>query len=118
MVIGLDIDDTITRHPEFFSFLSRSLIQAGHKVIIITFRENRVTTEEYLKQCNIHYSELVTSSLDSCFEYGINEWKSAMCRKHNVDILFDDDPKSIQHVDETTLCLMPVKIRRTQTVRS
>ena len=85
MIIGLDIDDTITRHPEFFSFLSGALIQAGHQVIIITFREDRPATEAYLSQCNIAYSELITSTLESSFEYGIDQWKSAMCKKHGVD---------------------------------
>ena len=116
MVIGLDIDDTITRHQEFFSFLSNALVDAGHKVVIITFRENRTATEDYLKQSGIAYSELVTSTLDSCFEYGVDEWKSAMCRKHGVEILFDDDPKAIKYVDESTLCMMPIKTCRKQPI--
>jgi hypothetical protein len=28
MVVGLDIDDTITRHPRFFAFLTRALVAA------------------------------------------------------------------------------------------
>ena len=114
MVVGLDIDDTITRHPEFFAFLSNALINAGHKVIIITFRENRKVTEDYLKQCGIAYSQLITSTLDSCFEYGVDEWKSAMCRKYNVEILFDDDANIIKHMNESTLCMMPIETLRTR----
>jgi hypothetical protein len=112
MIIGLDIDDTITRHPEFFSFLSQALVKAGHQVIIITFREDRASVEDYLRKEKIAYNQLVTSTLDACFEYGVDQWKSAMCRKYNVDILFDDDPKAIKHVDPSTLCMLPVKLRR------
>lgn len=117
MIIGLDIDDTITRHPEFFSFLSGALIQASHTVIIITFREDRPATEKYLRECNVSYNELVTSTLESSFEYGVNQWKSAMCKKHRVDILFDDDPKALKYIDETTFCMMPVKTRSLSVAR-
>ena len=117
MIIGLDIDDTITRHPEFFSFLSHAFLQAGHTVIIITFREDRAATEEYLQQCNIACTELVTSSLETCFEYGVDQWKSAMCRKYGVEILFDDDPKALRYVDECTFCMMPVKTGRLSIAR-
>ena len=37
MVIGIDIDDTITRNPQFFAILSSAFVKAGHRVIIITF---------------------------------------------------------------------------------
>jgi hypothetical protein len=35
-----------------------------------------------------------------------------------VEILFDDDPKAIKYVDESTLCMMPIRLRRTQTIRN
>ncbi|MBN1436381.1 MAG: hypothetical protein JW936_04845 [Sedimentisphaerales bacterium] len=108
MIVGLDIDDTITRHPEFFSLLSQALISAGHKVIIITFREDCESAQNDLQKWNIAYSKLVLSSLDACFEYGVYEWKSAMCREYGVEVFFEDDPKVIQHVADETLCLMPV----------
>lgn len=117
MIVGLDIDDTITRHPEFFSFLSGALVRAGHTVVIITFRENRKAVEEYLDQCSIAYSRLVTATLESSFEYGVDQWKSAMCRKYGVDILFDDDPKSLRYVDASTFCMMPVQTGRLSAVR-
>ena len=40
MVIGLDIDGTITRHPEFFAFISQALVQGGHRLVVITFRKD------------------------------------------------------------------------------
>ncbi len=36
MRIGLDIDDAITRDPEFFAPISGLLTDAGHDVFIIT----------------------------------------------------------------------------------
>ena len=108
MVIGLDIDDTITQHPEFFSVLSHAMIHSGHKVIIITFREDRQAAEDSLRQWDIAYDELVTSTLGQCMEYGTNEWKAEMCRRYNVDIFFDDDPRVLKHVDLSTFCIMPL----------
>ena len=34
MRVALDIDDTITLHPEFIAFLSNALLAAGHGVYI------------------------------------------------------------------------------------
>ena len=108
MVVGMDIDDTITRHPPFFSFLARALLAAGHEVIIITFREDPEATKALLEEWNINYTRLITSSIEACFEHGVNEWKAAVCRENRVEIFFEDDPEVIRHVDESTVCLMPV----------
>ena len=117
MIIGLDIDDTITRHPEFFSFLSHNLIEAGHQVVIITFREDRENTKEFLEQNQIAYSKLVTSILESNMEYGVYEWKSAMCKQHGVEIFFEDDPNVLKHIEESTVCMMPVRTKTLSAVR-
>ncbi|MBL1218621.1 MAG: HAD family hydrolase [Planctomycetes bacterium] len=108
MNIALDIDDTITRHPEFFAFLTASLRQAGHRIIILTFREDAEVTTADLHGWGIVFDELITSSLDLCLKHGVDEWKGAMCRQHNVDVFFEDDPDVLQHVDDHTMCLMPV----------
>jgi hypothetical protein len=112
MVIGLDIDDTIKLHPEVFSLLSHALVDAGHKVIVITFREDRQTTETTLEQWDIVYNKLITPTPDGCFTYGVNEWKAEMCHQHDVDIFFDYDPhvdicfnydpSAFKHVDESS----------------
>jgi len=117
MIVGFDIDDTITQHPKFFSLISHALFNAGHKVIIITFREDRQIAENDLKQWNILYNKLITSTLESSFEYGVNEWKAEMCRQNNVDIFFDDDPRVIKHIDASTFCIMPIggAVKRTIT---
>jgi hypothetical protein len=108
MVIAFDIDDTITRHPEFFSFLSTALLAANHRVVIITFREDPFTAAADLLRWGVVYSELVTSSLDECLAHGVDEWKAAVCREHGVELFFEDDPNVLRHVDAQTVCLMPV----------
>ncbi len=109
MITAFDIDDTITRHPEFFSLLTRALRDAGHTVLIITFREGREDTEADLRAWNIAYDTLITSSLEACLEHGVDEWKAAVCKQHGVEIFFEDDPNVLTHFDDSVLCLMPVE---------
>ena len=66
MVVAFDIDDTISRHPKFFSFLTRALKAAGHEVVIITFREDRQATEAALRGWGIAWTKLLTSTLETC----------------------------------------------------
>lgn len=108
MNVAFDIDDTITRTPEFFAFLSHALQSAGHRVIIITFRDNREATADDLRAWGVAYDELITSTLDLCLEHGVDEWKAEVCRKHCVNILFEDDPDVLRHVDDSVICMMPV----------
>ncbi|MDP6636414.1 MAG: hypothetical protein QGG42_16055 [Phycisphaerae bacterium] len=108
MIVAFDIDDTITRHPEFFAFLSKNLKNNGHTVVIITFRENRTETESLLEKLGIAYDKLITSSLQAHMEHGVDEWKAAICRERNVDVFFEDDPRVITHVDNSTICMMPI----------
>ncbi len=108
MITAFDIDDTITRNPEFFSVLTHALRGAGHTVLIITFRDARKETEEDLRAWNIAYDTLITSDLQSCLEHGVDEWKGVVCREHGVEVFFEDDPEVLSHVDDSVLCLMPI----------
>ncbi|TVQ33604.1 MAG: hypothetical protein EA376_01740 [Phycisphaeraceae bacterium] len=108
MVIGLDIDDTITRHPAFFAFLSKALIKAGHKVVIITFRVDREMTEADLLEWGIAYSELVLGATDDVLSSGVDEWKASVCEKHGVEVFFEDDPHVLSHVNTAVTCFMAI----------
>ena len=108
MVIGLDIDDTITRHPAFFAFLSQALIDAGHKVVIITFRGERESTEADLREWGIAYSELFLGTYEAVREVGVDEWKSTVCQRHGVEVFFEDDADVLRHVDPGVACFMAV----------
>lgn len=109
MTIALDIDDTISRHPGFFAFISRALIQAGHRVLIITFRDesSRNGTESDLRGWGIHYDELICWSMQTCDLAEVDAWKGRLCREHGVDLFFEDDPNVLAHVDDTTVCMQP-----------
>jgi hypothetical protein len=111
MIIAFDIDDTITRHPEFFSFITNALRDAGHTVLVITFRQDRLSTESDLREWNIAYDTLVTWVPQEHMKYGVNEWKAAICREHGVEIIFEDDPQVLSHFDDSVLCLMPIPLR-------
>ena len=87
-------------------------------MLIITFREDRPATEAYLREAGVVYSELITSTLQSCLEHGVDGWKAAVCRDRGVEILFDDDPKVVKCMDEATLCMIPVRMRHPQPVHN
>jgi hypothetical protein len=117
MVVAFDIDDTISRHPQFFSFLTQALVAAGHEVLIITFRQERSETESDLRDWGIAWTKLVTSTLQACLAEGVDEWKASECRKAGVDVFFEDDPDVLKHIDVATLCLQPyLKPRPTDTL--
>lgn len=107
MVVGLDIDGTITRHPKFFAFLSQSLMQAGHEVVVITFRQDRQSAMSDLSTWGIAYSRLETWSLEHTAA-DMLQWKANVCRQMGVELLFDDDPQVLSRVDPEVVSLMVV----------
>ncbi|MFI4862337.1 MAG: hypothetical protein ACIAXF_16860 [Phycisphaerales bacterium JB063] len=109
MIIALDIDDTITERPAFFALLSRAFSQAGHRVLIITFRDetSRATTEADLQAWGIVYDELVCWSSACIGVDDIDAWKASVCREKGVDVFFEDDASVLAHVDPGTVCFQP-----------
>lgn len=108
MVLGLDIDGTITRHPGFFAALSQAFRAAGHRVVIITFREDRESTQKDLAEWGIVFDELVTSSVSEHLEHGVNAWKGVVCQKRGVQVLIDDDADVLKELRVPTLGLLVV----------
>lgn len=108
MTVGLDIDGTITRCPEFFAIMAAALIESGHRVIIITYREDRAATEAELKKWRIPYSRLITSALAETIEAGVDEWKAEVCRAVGVDVFFDDSEAVLRHVDRSAVRILMV----------
>ena len=107
MVVAFDIDDTISRHPRFFAFLTQSLVGDGHEVLIITFRQDRAATESTLRDWGIAWTRLITATTEACLAAGVGEWKASECRKSGVEVFFEDDPEVLKHIDASTLCLQP-----------
>lgn len=105
MIFALDMDDTITAEPEFFSVLAQALRAQGHKVYIITARPDimRKQTELYLSNRNIPHDgvHFVTDKLEAANKLG-------------VDFAFDDMPMFYYRGDLVTRdddkIVMPFKI--------
>ena len=97
MKVALDIDGTISEHPEFFAVLSVALRAAGHRVLVLTYRDPaRVeATKAQLARWGIEFDELVIAeSL---------EGKGQLCAAHEVDLFFDDQDECIAAVPEGVL---------------
>ena len=97
MKVALDIDGTITEHPEFFAVLSSSLRAAGHRVIILTYRDpaRAEATGAQLAAWGIGFDDLVIApSLES---------KGALCGALGVDLFFDDQDECITAVPESVM---------------
>jgi uncharacterized HAD superfamily protein len=97
MKVALDIDGTISEHPEFFAVLSTALRLAGHYVLVLTFRDpaRDAVTREQLATWGIAFDELVVA--------GSLEAKGELCRAHGVDLFFDDQDECIAAVPESVL---------------
>lgn len=108
--LGLDIDNTITEHPEFFSLLSGSVRDNGGKVFIVSSRTDDVEVMEGtrgdLRELGINYDEVyllpnMRTALRSCPHPELNDsqkynWqKVAYCLEKGIDVFFDDDDQVI-----------------------
>lgn len=108
MIVALDFEDTITAHPAFFAFLSKSLINAGHVVIVITLRDDRDNLKTELDAYGIRYTELVTADEGVLDRPDVIKWKSEICRDRGVEIFFEDNHAIIEHVDESVMTFRPM----------
>lgn len=105
MVIQIDVDDTITRAPEFFKHLTRSLKRDGHTILIVTTRTDvrgvRAATKGELLDYGIFYDKLILSPpLDELDEKTLPPGlavsrrpfavKVTAARDHKVEVVFDD----------------------------
>ncbi len=111
MKIALDIDDTITANPEFFSIVSRAVRRDGGRIYVVTSRlgipESERETKRELDTWGIEFDELIFipasgdpnqipcphEDLDWYQKY---LWqKVKICLDRGVDLVFEDDPKVI-----------------------
>jgi len=104
--IALDIDDTITTRPDFFSLLTCAIKEKGGRVLIVSTRhdvkEVRDETEALLASFGIEYDELyLIADMDRaqsiCPHEDLDEYqrwvwqKVDYCLRKQVDVYFDDD---------------------------
>lgn len=104
--IGLDIDDTITRCPAFFALLCKALLDAGHEVHVISYRESRQQTEEELREYGIRFTSLTLTDRDDFAREGFFQWKAKVCKELGIDILFEDMPEVINQLDGSTIAFV------------
>ena len=102
--IGLDIHGVVDLYPDFFSKLSKKLIEEGNEVHIITGASKTKSVVQKLLAMNIHYTHFF-SIVDWCVGSGIDVgdplnpvvedflWdsrKAMYCRDADIDVHFDD----------------------------
>jgi len=93
--MGLDLDGLFDEYPIFFKTI------ASHwpgKVYIITYRDNRETTEAYIKAQNIRCDELI---LVNSFEE-----KAEVIERENICLYFDDQPEMLQNVSSNCAVML------------
>jgi len=99
--IGIDLDDTITKYPQFFSQLSQLWISAGGEVYIITFRSscNPHVEQELLASYGIAYTDVIYANKD-------DDSKAKAIKELGVEVMFDDMPEFLIHVESDVACFL------------
>lgn len=99
MKVVFDIDETITRCPEFFAIASRGLLREGHEVFIVTkrFKRLREKTEKQLAEWGVNYTALY-----------MDEKKHKICEKLGIDVIFEDKSSEIKKIKDPTVVFMTV----------
>lgn len=105
MNIGIDIDGTLTKYPEFFVELGKLFRAAGHKVYLITGLGDKGLKERWEKWGYIldeeFYDDIFTTACYNLEEVAligkelnnekiVGRFKQRICRELEVDIMFDD----------------------------
>ena len=104
--IGLDIHGVIDTKPEFFAAFSKTFVDAGHEVHILTGPHITPKLEEYLKGLGIAYTHIFSISdyhqakgteihYDDKGDPHLDTWawdsaKAEYAVEHQLDLHFDD----------------------------
>ena len=102
MKIGIDLDETITDVPLFFSLITDCLLKADHEVHILTYRDDtdRESTLKELKKLNIKFTQLHLAPENTTAP----AWKASLAKELQLDIVIDDSPE--------VLAALPVTVKR------
>lgn len=101
MKVGLDLDYTITAAPEFFRVLAKALIESGHEVHIITYRDSLEDTKRDIQDLDMPYTELHLP----VGEVEPHVWKAEMAKKLGLAVMIDDAPEVIAAMPKGVLRL-------------
>ncbi len=99
MIIAIDLDNTISDAPEFFSVVATALVDAGHEVHIITYREvgTHDDVRAELREFGIRYTQLHLPQSDC----SAPEWKAELAVKLGVDVMIEDSPEVLSRMPST-----------------
>jgi uncharacterized HAD superfamily protein len=87
--LGIDLDGCVDEAPIFFSTLTHSW---PGKVVVITYRDDRGKAEQFLKQHNIRWDELIlVNSFDE---------KAKVIEEKGIGIYFDDQPEMLKDIPQ------------------
>lgn len=108
MTFAFDIDGTITRAPDVFAAMAAALRQAGHGVVIVTFREDREGALRDLASWGVAFDTLIISDSREMMALGAERWKGVVCRRLGAAVLIDDDEDVIAALPEEVVGLRVV----------
>lgn len=104
MHVVIDVDETITAKPEFFSWLTHALRRDGHRVVILTVRRDGEETAALLGQLQIAYDRLETPPSDVAHAL---QWKIGRAQALAPDVVIDDCTELANAMAPGTLALVP-----------
>lgn len=124
MKVGFDIHGVCDANPEFFSLISKLLVDNGHEVHVLTGRRVSDGALDEVKELNISYTHFFSIS-DYHEEVGTKMWedengnpwlddvtwdstKGNYCKRNNIDFCIDDTERYGQYF-ETPFAFMKVK---------
>lgn len=95
--VALDIDGTISEHPTLFATLATGFRNAGHRILILTYRDptREAATRAELAGWGIVFDELLFAESLAA--------KGVLCDRHAIDVFFDDQDECIATVPERVL---------------
>lgn len=86
MNIGIDYDETYTRHPEMWDNVIRIMRSFGHKVYLVTWRSESESDEIYRK---------LGDKLDGIYPTNHKAKEKFMYEQGiRIDVMIDDNPRS------------------------
>ena|SRR5690554_6553923 len=103
MIVGIDLDNTVSDAPEVFAVLTEALVAKGHQVHVITFRDaaDEQATLDELAEYGIAYTAVHLPGPD---DGDPAKWKGRLAAELLLDVMFEDSPE--------VLAAMPSGIKR------
>ena len=100
MRIGIDLDETISALPEWFSLLTKAVVTSGHEIAIVAYREagTEPAIIAELEGHGVSFTGLhvPAESVDP------PTWKSHLAEKLKLDLMIEDSPEVLARMPART----------------